>query len=638
MTGKAWLLAMALAGGTAQAQAPSGAQQAYNAGQAAFDAEDWAGAIPAFRRALTTMRSGASAAAVRSRLARALLETGAVEDAEAEARTAVAAFAKLGVTRGEDLAETHLLLGTMARYRLDEEGARVELERAVAAADGPMAGTQQLRARIGLAHAVMTRDPGAAAASLDAVLAQPAQVAMLTKFQQADLYATRARADLNRGDAKAAAVYVERALDLAGRTTTRVTVPQVRVRGDAALIYAKLGDQERVRQNLAYSGAGHLSDNGWLTRAQADLPLCGDDIRPEDVAVVEFAIDENGRTLGAAAVYASRPGGVGDAFAEAVRGWRWPPAAVKKLNAFWRSAVRVELRCVKRPRPIALKEPFRDAAEAWLAANGATVDLTDPALAKAVAAMTATAPGPRALIAMAAAAEAKGKRAEAAQAELRAALDAGNAPTDARAYLLDAAGGSGDWRAQIVRLIAEMQARRDGGRAAAWFRTELGLRSERDGKLDQARAELEQVVALPLAELPAEDPVRTLALLHVALIDKRQGKAMQADARLQGAGVSADQCSLLDVRPTPRNTSVAASVFPREAVRWSFEGTVREAFDIAADGSVTGVRTVIAYPPFVFGAASERALRDWRFYPPTLGDQALGCVGQTINVQYRLPD
>jgi outer membrane biosynthesis protein TonB len=57
--------------------------------------------------------------------------------------------------------------------------------------------------------------------------------------------------------------------------------------------------------------------------------------------------------------------------------------------------------------------------------------------------------------------------------------------------------------------------------------------------------------------------------------------------------------------------ATGSSQFPDEALRWKFEGYVQEAFDIADDGRVTNVRTVVSYPPFVFGPSTERAVRSF---------------------------
>ena len=628
---------LAMAALALQAQTPTApsAQQLYDAGQAAADKGDWATAATSYRAALAGMNpKGRSAAVIRSRLATALFAVRDNTGARATATAAVAQFAALGVTADGDLAAAHATLGDLARFGGDDPAAIAAYRDAIAAAAGPDRDRQLDAARAGLAMAAMTSDPPAAARALDDALAAPGFAAS-PKTRQANLLTLRARAELNRGDPKAAKGFIDRALDLAGRTTTRVNMAQVAMRGDAALIYAKLGDTDEVRKLLTYSGAGHLPDNGWLIRGEGDLPLCGDGIAPEDVAVVEFAVNDSGRPIGAAAVYASKPGPLGDTFADAVRHWRWAPATVSKLDVFWRSAVRIELRCVTRPRGVALAEPFRDAAQDWFAAHGIVLDPTDPALKPEP---FAAAPGPagraaRALAAIRAAATQD--KATAPRAELSAALDESDAPTDARAFLLLT--NAAPDRPALPAITASLTGQPGAERALAWLRVSQALGDEARGHLIDARAALAAAVALPPAALPADDPVRIVALLHLSLIDKRQGKAAAADARLIAAGVSADQCSLLDVQPMTTNARISSAAFPAEAMRWGFEGTVREAFDINADGSVAGVRTVIAYPPLVFGPATERAVRGFRYAIPTLGDRPIGCAAQTVNVRYVLP-
>ncbi len=642
MTGKAAMALWTMTAAAASAQTALTPQQAFNAGEAAYAKKDWAGAADNYRAALKGVNARSrSAPVIHARLATALYYKGDDAAARAEAESAIALFGGIGVAQNEDLAASHLLIANLARGVLDSGAAIPAYRRAIAAAAEPGQARLLFDARTGLALAAMTSDPAAAAAALDEVIADPG-FAALPKPTQADVLSIRARAELNRGDAKSAARFMKRALDIAGRTTTRVTLSQVAMRGDAALIYARLGDHDQVRQFLTYSGAGHLSDNGWLNHTDSDLPLCGSDIRPDDMAVVQFAIDDAGRTLGAAAVYASRPGPIGDTFARSVRAWRWAPAEVKKLSAFWRSSVRVELRCVTRPPGIRLIEPFRDATEAWLRARGVEADLTDPTLTPDAAAST---PAQRVLAALVIMhGEAKAVDIEAKAADLQAQLAAADATADVRAY---AAVAIASWharngqrpasQARLNEAIAALQMRPDGGRAAAWLRTEQALRNESSGDLAEARAALTGVVNLPAAALPAADPIRTVALLHLSLIDKLTGQASQADSRLAAAGMTTDQCSLLDVQPLAKNMSISSTAFPTEALRWGFEGTVREAFDINADGSVAGVRTVIAYPPLVFGTATEAAVQRFRYAIPTLGDKPLGCAAQTVNVRYIMP-
>jgi TonB family protein len=175
-------------------------------------------------------------------------------------------------------------------------------------------------------------------------------------------------------------------------------------------------------------------------------------------------------------------------------------------------------------------------------------------------------------------------------------------------------------------------------RVQAWLQTEIALALETGNALPAARTTLQRVVATPTTALGGDDPIRSIAVLHLALIDKRSGNAALADQRIKDAGIDAEQCSLLDVRPVPRNTDISSSAFPTEAMRWHFEGNVREAFDIGPDGRVENVRTVLSYPPFVFGSATEKAVAQFRYLPPTLDNKVLGCVGKTVNVNYRLPE
>lgn len=628
----------------ASAQGGQTAQGAYNAGQAAFDTGRWADANVAYETTLRLMNPASPAVpVVRARRATALMNLRQTAAARAEAQAAIAQFGERGVTAGEDLAAAWTLVGTAARFDLDEPAAADAYTRALGAAGGENKALLIREARLGLALATMTSDPARASTTLDAVLAAP-DFTTTPKAQQAEMLALRGRAALNGGDARAAAGFVDRALQLTGTTTTRVNIAQVRIRGDAALVYAKLGDNDKVRLYLTYSGAGHVPDSGWLNRGDNELPVCGADLRPDDMAVVELAIDDKGRAIGAAPVYASRPGAVGATFARAVRAWRWSPDYVKKLDAFWRASIRVELRCVTRPPGVDLADGFREEVESWAAAQGVSADLTDPALRSADV-MAGAAPAARVLEALLNAVHSEREpNWDRAAVTLTEALDKADASAAVRAYVLrrmivaeGIAGRQQQARVRLDGLIEAIARRPDGARPAAWLRAERAFRFERDDEWTAAQRDLAAVTALPSATLGADDSVRTVAVLHQAMIERHFGQGALADSRLAAAGVNADSCSILDVKPVATNQSISSSAFPEEALSWRFEGSVREAFDINADGSVAGVRTVIAYPPLVFGPATERAVRRFRYIVPTLGDKPLGCAGQTVNVRYVLP-
>ncbi|WP_242185861.1 energy transducer TonB [Sphingomonas sp. CARO-RG-8B-R24-01] len=630
---------MTLASSSAAAQTP---QMLFNTAQAAFDTGDFAAAIVNYRAALAVLPSTAhSAAVIHARLAYALRETRAFDAAIAEATLAVRAFGTQKVTRDDDLSYAFLLLGSLHRGGETNAQAIPELQSAIAA-ETDLSSANALSARYTLALAALTEQPDLAARTLDAIRADVPRFGKLPKTDQANVLSTRALAELNRGQPKLAVPFIEQALDLTGRTSTRVSISEVRIRGNAALIYARLGNEEKVRQYLAYSGAGHLPDQSWLTVSDKDLPVCGDDVTPQDVAVVEFAIADDGRVTGTTPVFASRPGPLGNVFAASVNAWRWQPAALAKLDAFWRQSVRLELRCVKRPPLLSLEDAFRDRTRDWLTQNGVDPDAVDSTFDPDRHGGGAI---PKGLFAV------RSARDNHSRAEALAALDtllvARNAPADVRAFALyvgsqsvNAASRRG-WQNDKARLLGTALARLDdqpgAERARAWLRTEQALAFEAGGTFAPLQALLQAAIATPPALLPQDDPIRSLAQLHLALLDRRKGAPARADARLTDAGITPEQCSLLDVRPVPQNTSISSDAFPSEALRWGFEGNARTAFDIAPDGSVTDVRTVIAYPPFVFGPSTEKAVARFRYLPPTLGSEVLGCVGQSINVVYRPP-
>ena len=186
-------------------------------------------------------------------------------------------------------------------------------------------------------------------------------------------------------------------------------------------------------------------------------------------------------------------------------------------------------------------------------------------------------------------------------------------------------------------LVPAFEARYPASAPAAWLELEWAVAFERSGDFVAARPHLAKAIATPEAALPSDDPVRQVALLHMAMVKARTGEEASAHADLAASGLSAEQCALVDTRPVPTNMGIASSQFPQAALFWHFEGYVEEAFDIAADGHVSNVRTVIAYPPYIFGPGTERAVSSFRFVPPTIQGQAVGCTGETQKVNYRIP-
>jgi tetratricopeptide (TPR) repeat protein len=634
--GRAWA-----AGGSLQA--------VYDQAQKAFDAGDWDHAVSGFEQVLAAMPAPSrSSAIVRARLAEALLGEDRNDEAVDQAIQAMTTLHLIGSGPDVELARADLTLGDALSGALAYDQAIQAYEQAKSFATGPDAATESFQAVIGVAKSAMVTEPDLAAATADSLIEDKAAFATRPRDEQEGVYTLRARAALNQGEAEQARHFIEKALSLEGGDLSRVSLAQMETRGDAALIYAKLHRDELTHRYLASTGEGHMKSEDWHLGTDAEPPLCGPLINPDDAAVVEFTIANNGQTINAAPVWVSRPGPMGVEFARAVREWRWSSVEVAKLPLFWRLALRIELRCIERPPPLPLAEPFQHATHAWLASHGADGDLGGEDSPPASLATTPTDGGdlnstPALFRALAHAS--RDDRRLAIGEQLDNMLRQNGAPPEVRALAASMAadgGASWGWRnwyrrraAALGAVLPRFDAMDGGARSAAWLRTEMAINLETAGDFSAARAPLEAVVGLPVSALSEDDPIRQVAILHLSLLDKKAGNPGAAQARLSAAGLTGAKCDLLDVHPVQTGGSVLSSDVTNDVALWQFDGWVRESFDIAADGAVKDVRTVIAYPPLVYDDATRQGVSRFRYLAPSYNGQALGCNGQTYDVNFR---
>lgn len=632
----AMLLSVA-AGGSAHAA--SSLQAAYDAAQSAFDKDDWATAAAGFEPLLPRDPKkplNASQAVIAMRLGASLVKLGRAREARLWLSRAIDG---LPSTNSSDLAIAYMTAGTAARFDFDGPAAIAAYEKALALMGTPEMEAVRINASVGLAIAGATSDPARAAAALDAVLANPSNLA---KQDLAVVEEMRARAAMNAGDLATAKRWIDQALSHSGGSqTTRVSVNQVEIRGDAAIISQLRGDSEATRQYLTFTGAGHLKSTEWIGRYEGELPVCGQDgdIRPDDSAVILFSIRDDGRIAGAQPVYASRPGEVGWAFARAMSSWRWDPSLLKEVEPFWRQSVRFEVRCISRPTPDALAKRFEAQFTAWLSSIGVKGDWTGSTPADAPADDIHQLPN------LIASFRSKGTDRPLLERVYRA-LDAAHAPAVAYAVTADrmahrSTGSIRDSaRARADALAASLpffQQRYPAEAVTAWLQLEQALALEDARDFAPVPARLDAVLATPLATLPGDDPLRRVALLHMAMVKRRLGDASAMEASAAANTLTVEQCSLIDTHPIPQSVSISSQQFPLAALAWRFEGHVEVAYDITADGSVSNVRTILAYPPFIFGKDTERAAAKFRYVPPMIGDKPVGCVGETQKVNYRIP-
>lgn len=83
-------------------------------------------------------------------------------------------------------------------------------------------------------------------------------------------------------------------------------------------------------------------------------------------------------------------------------------------------------------------------------------------------------------------------------------------------------------------------------------------------------------------------------------------------------------------------SGLSSQDFPEEATRWGFSGWAVAEFDIATDGTTQNIRTVAAFPPFVFAASAERIVKATRYEQTYRPGAERGCVAENEHVEYEV--
>jgi tetratricopeptide (TPR) repeat protein len=622
---------------------PGSAQAVYDSAQAALDKDDWSAAAKGFG-SLIPPNPGAvlsrSRAVIAGRLAKALVHLGRFDEARVMGERAVASLPP----DDPELPDALLTTANAAQAGYDYPYAARLYQRAIAAADKANMLGVSINARAGFAESQATVDPLEVARVLDVVLSDTATASKLDKIQLSFMEDLRARAAMNAGDLEAAASWITRAVDESGGlTTTNVNLAQVAIRTDAAIIHSLRNNTELTRKYLAYTGAGHLPNIDWITTYNGELPVCGSGVKPGETVVVQFSIADDGHVTVATPLYASRPGPMGAAFAQDVSQWQWDPSSLKGVDAFWRGSLVLQLGCQSRPSPDSLATPIRTSLSAWLRSKGVdTSDHPDSFVAADDPRLTMNSPA--AIPALLGRMSSHKDVAEIAQ-RLQAVLDGNNAPAAAYALMIIRhasanAYGRNTYAAQARArasfyedVVPGFRTRHPDDPATALLLLDWGLALEDSGDFEKAYPLLKAVTAMSVATVPADAPIRQVALLHLALAGEKIGDH-DAARILAASGISPDQCSLFDIHPVLE--SMKRAQFPEEAERWHFEGYAGVGYDVDGDGRPANVHTITAYPPFIFTAASEKSVRTFRYDAPKIGDKPVGCSGESFGMSYRI--
>jgi len=405
------LTALAMAGQAAASGTPAPAsvtmQQRFDAASQAAGAGRCQEAIAGFEAieaAGATRRNAMLGAAVDVRKGGCLIRIGRAAEGVAAIRRGLPTLSAKGADFAMDVQEAHMLLGNAAQRMFDYDEAARQYR---TVADG-LQGQARIVPLLRLSQVTMfDRDGRALAAAGEArTLAFAAP-----NYPKKDLAAVQtqyARVLLNEGRTAEAYRELKAGLMRQGGLDNRVGASDIATRSDLAIAALLNKDMENARLYLAYTGAGRMKSTPFTRAASMSPPACGEGgITPEDQAVVEFTLEEDGHVSGVVPIYTTGRRSAAIAFAQAVKDWSWRAEDAAKVPLLFRYTTRVELRCSKAVEGPGILGPLREAAATWLdeqAGPAPWADLSDAAALplQRAALERARAAGDRAAIARAA--------------------------------------------------------------------------------------------------------------------------------------------------------------------------------------------------------------------------------------------
>ena len=631
--------------------APPTMQALFDTASAAYVAQRWSEVLADFVLIETRLHGGGSArvrSTIMVRRGVALANLGRPDEAEAVLHSGLPLL-PVDSDLNSERVEGHVTLARIASSRNDFATMRTEVEAADRVASTPQ---ERLSiAIVGISATLFDADD-AALTYADRAIALATATPDTDKREMANLETLRARVLMNRGDTKGAYALLKNALAKQGGLKERVSQADVRTRADLALAALMAKDDDHAREYMAWTGAGR-SELPFGIATYMQPPPCGGagDLKPDDIAVVQFGIGDNGLVGYATPVYLSRRSSAAAAdFARAVRDWTWSPEAVKTLKPFFRAATRVELRCStasERPSPRSVLDeavnnwldrftglpPFVDAAPgAWLltlqselARRDALHDdsITAPLLFEIINNASAT---PDII--------------ESAMRRLVALPDYAKVPAAVRgnavirrAWVAARKDKQGGLERLLSSALADPVIAADTTTSAV-LKLEI-VDADHGKQLSADSIALLESVAND-ARLKTSDPLRVAALVRLAGARAAAGQIDAARATYEKTGLNAQSCALVDAEPVVTRNRIDSDAFPLDAQKWGFSGWVQLEYDIDAAGTVQRPRAIVAYPPFVFRNAAVGSITKLQYrqsYRPAGG---LGCGGATRRIKFEM--
>jgi tetratricopeptide (TPR) repeat protein len=641
---------------------PPSLQQLFNQASDAEQKQDCATALPIFDHLVHDPRVKAgslAAAAIAVRRGHCLIDTGKPDEGEASVEQGLPIMQKAGPEFAGDVAVAEKALGDLAFLRSDQAAAIAHYQAWLAVVGGSDRLYPLLRLAMITAFDGGSQPLAYADEALRIVLAQPKP----DKSWLSRVHDIHGRILLNQGQVKPAYAELKEALSLAGGLTYKIHHEDVELRGDLAQAALLNGDRDSARKYLSYTGEGRIAESPFAVAVAMAAPDCGSEtgLTPQDSAIVEFSISDDGSISGAQTIYTRGNFAVASAFANAVDKWFWRPEDIARLPPFYRTLTRVEMRCSNGGGNVpSIETPLTNRFFAW----ASTVLPQPPAQTPFAGARLQELKG------LANVAISNGDRQTAAAAlGAWAILNPRIGPADLDAF--DRAIALGQQAAippqalnalRVLRMPRELSANRlkmADWRGYASLSAHARFVTVADGPAladDPLAADTllmlavparpdhsEQDAAITLAQRVADDrrlpehfPLRQAALLWLANQSAQAGKLAEAQAYFQRTGLNEEQCALIGPEPALRSTGVSSSDYPMEAYIMGFEGWVRLEYNINANGTTADARPLISYPPFVFEDAATKMAKNIRYqlsYRPSGGE---ACSAQPQSIKFVL--
>lgn len=645
------LLAL-LAGGQASSPPPAPAaptmQQRFDAASDAAAEGRCEEAIAGFEQieAIGTKRPNPLLkSAMEVRKGRCLIRMNRIEEGVAAVRRGIPLLESKGADFADDVRAARLSLGDAAYVRTEYDLATKEYQSALDLSQG----VGRIAPLIRIAQVTMFDHDGKALAAADEARTLALSLPKPDKKLIADVQTRYARVLLNEGRKEEAYKVLKDSLKKQGGLDTTVNISDIATRSDLAIAALQNNDKDSARQYLAYTGAGRLENSPFTRSAAMDPPLCGGDaaLKPEDIAIVEFSLEEDGSVSGVSPIYTTGGRKAAIAFASAVSGWSWQPEVAKKIPVVFRYTTRVEMRCIKTPDAPRLTQPLAEEVDEWLATKIADAPAwTDMSAASARPLQLATIERARAsgndaelLRAALALSQNPARNLDENSALLKtaaAAADRLGAPPAVGTFILvsQSYDNPPEYIKAVCARLSDPSVTSDPISAAT-----LRLLITQPGPKKSPPKDAPQLLEAVLAEpaLPEKHPLKIAALLQKANLFAAKGDVISAQTAFKQTGLSAEQCALIGIQPALRRDGTGSDSFPQEAQALGFEGWVRTEFDIAADGRTIAQRAVTSYPPFIFDEAALKILSGARFASSFRPEGGLACSGQRLGVSFRIP-